>query len=92
MAFVTLRILDYAVYCPGILVLIDHQGSGRTQFLNYRVALEETQPQRILYLAVPISVYRSFFTLPFVQTIIKRFQIILIIYDPVSEVILEWRN
>jgi XisH protein len=62
------------------------------QFLNYRVALEETQPQRILYLAVPIGVYRRFFTLPFVQTIIKRFQIILIIYDPVSEVILEWRN
>ncbi len=62
------------------------------QFLNYRVALEESQPQRILYLAVPIGVYRRFFTLPFVQTIIQRFQIILIIYDPVDEVILEWKN
>jgi len=62
------------------------------QFLNYRVALEESQPQRILYLAVPIGVYRRFFTLPFIQTIIQRFQIILIIYDPVDEVILEWKN
>lgn len=62
------------------------------QFINYRVALEERQPERILYLAVPISVYRKFFMLPFVQTVIKRFQIILIIYDPVGEVILEWKN
>lgn len=62
------------------------------QFINYRVALEERQPERILYLAVPIGVYRRFFILPFVQTIVKRFQIILIIYDPVGEVILEWKN
>jgi hypothetical protein len=62
------------------------------QFINYRVALEERQPERILYLAVPVSVYRKFFMLPFVQTVIKRFQIILIIYDPVGEVLLEWKN
>ncbi len=30
MAFATLKILDYAVYYPGILVLIHHKGSGRT--------------------------------------------------------------
>ena len=62
------------------------------QFINYRIALEERQPERILYLAVPIGVHSKFFMLPFVQTVIKRFQIILIIYDPVSEVILEWKN
>jgi XisH protein len=60
------------------------------QFLNYRVALEEQQPNRFLYLAVPIGVYRKFFRLPFVQTIIKRFEISLIVYDPASEVILSW--
>ena len=53
---------------------------------------EERQPERTLYLAVPIGVHSKFFMLPFVQTVIKRFQIILIIYDPVSEVILEWKN
>ncbi len=31
MAFATLKILDYAVYYPGILVLIHHKGSGRTK-------------------------------------------------------------
>jgi len=62
------------------------------QFINYRVALEERQPERTLYLAVPIGVHSKFFTLPFVQTVIKRFQIILIIYDPLNEVILEWKS
>jgi len=60
------------------------------QFINYRVALEEQQPERILYLAIPKGVHRQFFFLPFVQTIIQRFQIILIIYDPIEEVILAW--
>ena len=62
------------------------------QFINYRVALEEQQSECILYLAVPIGAYRKFFVLPFVQTIIKRFQIKLIVYDPVGEVILEWKS
>ncbi|MCL1467038.1 XisH family protein [Argonema galeatum] len=62
------------------------------QFINYRVALEEQEPERILYLAVPIGVHRRFFFLPFVRTIVERFQITLITYDPVDEVILEWKN
>ncbi|MEH2006566.1 XisH family protein [Nostoc sp.] len=33
------------------------------QFLKYQLALEEKQPHRVLYLAVPFDTYRSFFTL-----------------------------
>lgn len=62
------------------------------QFLNYRVALEEQQPNRILYLAIPLGAYQTFFTLPFVQTIVERFQIKLIVYDPADEVIVEWKR
>ncbi|RAM50618.1 MAG: fatty-acid oxidation protein subunit alpha [Hapalosiphonaceae cyanobacterium JJU2] len=62
------------------------------QFLNYRVALEEQQPDRILYLAVPQGAYKTFFNLPFVETVIERFQLSLLIYDPKDEVILEWKR
>ncbi|MEL6353228.1 MAG: XisH family protein, partial [Cyanobacteria bacterium J06627_28] len=31
------------------------------QFINYQVALEEIDPQRLLYLAVPEEAYNSFF-------------------------------
>lgn len=62
------------------------------QFLNYRVGLEEQQPERFLYLAVPVGVHRQFFRMPFVQTIIQRFQIALLVYDPATEVILSWKK
>lgn len=62
------------------------------QFFNYRVALEEQEPERTLYLAVPLGIYRSFFTLQFVQTVVQRSQLKLIIYNSIDEVIVEWKN
>lgn len=62
------------------------------QFLNYQVALEEQKSEFELFLAVPIGAFRTFFTLPFVQTVISRFQLKLLIYDPSEEVILEWKK
>ncbi|MEA5496135.1 XisH family protein [Limnoraphis robusta Tam1] len=62
------------------------------QFLNYQVALEEQEPDRILYLAVPQGSYKTFFSLKFVQTVIQRFKIKIIVYDPVDEVIVQWIN
>jgi len=62
------------------------------QFLNYRIALEEKEPERQLYLAVPLDIYYSFFELRFIQTVLERLQIHLIIYDPIQEVIVEWKN
>jgi hypothetical protein len=60
------------------------------QFLNYRLALEITDPTRILYLAVPIATYEAFFKLEFAQISLERYQIKLIIYDPIQEVIVQW--
>ena len=62
------------------------------QFLNCQVALEEQEPDRILYLAVPQGSYKTFFSLQFVQTVIQRFKIKIIVYDPVDEVIVQWIN
>ncbi|NMF58364.1 XisH family protein [Pseudanabaena yagii] len=60
------------------------------QFLNYRLALEIIDPTRILYLAVPVGAYESFFRREFTQTSLERYQIALIIYDPFQEVIVQW--
>lgn len=62
------------------------------QFINYRVALEEQQPERNLYLAVPLGTYQTFFTLQFIQTVTQRFEIKLIVYDPALEVITQWQK
>lgn len=60
------------------------------QFLNYRLALEISAPTRILYLAVPVVAYEAFFQREFAQISVERYQIKLIIYDPIQEVIVKW--
>ncbi|NEZ56203.1 XisH family protein [Adonisia turfae] len=60
------------------------------QFLNYRLALEISEPQRILYLAVPVIAYEAFFKREFAQLSVERYQIKQIIYDPIQEVIVRW--
>lgn len=60
------------------------------QFLNYRIALEGKEPDRILYLAVPSDTFKEFFILPFIQTVIQRHQLRLVVYRPELEVIVTW--
>lgn len=60
------------------------------QFLNYRLALEIIDLTRILYLAVPIGAYEAFFKREFAQISLERYQIKLIVYDPIQEVIVQW--
>jgi XisH protein len=62
------------------------------QFFNYRFALEEKEPERVLYLAVPLGVYNAFFQLQFIKTVVERSEIKLIIYDPMQEEIVVWKN
>lgn len=61
------------------------------QFMNYRLALTEAEPERTLYLAVPIDIYENFFALKFVQTAIRHYQLHLIIYEAQQQVIIKWQ-
>lgn len=60
------------------------------QFINYRIALEDNDPERWLYLAVPLDVYKRFFRYPFIQTVIVRNKIPLLVYDTEKQEIAEW--
>jgi glucose-6-phosphate 1-dehydrogenase len=62
------------------------------QFLNYRLVLEASEKERILYLAVPIAAYESFFQRDLAKASIQHYQVKLIVYDPVDEVIFRWIN
>ncbi|NES68621.1 MAG: fatty-acid oxidation protein subunit alpha [Okeania sp. SIO2D1] len=62
------------------------------QFLNYRLALEISDPKRILYLAIPVVAYDTFFKGEFAQISLERYEIKLIIYDSIKEVIVRWIN
>jgi len=60
------------------------------QYLNYCQALEEQEPDRLVYLAIPLETYQDFFQLPFIQRSLQRYKVKLIIYDPKLEEIKQW--
>lgn len=67
-----------------------HQALG--QILNYRLILRRKEPERILYLAVPLDIYESFFKLEFTQTAIADYQLKIIVYNIDQETINQWIN
>lgn len=60
------------------------------QFITYRNVLEEIEPDRILYLAVPIDIYDSFFKSRFGQMAMLKNQIRLIVYSAKKGEIESW--
>jgi hypothetical protein len=60
------------------------------QFIPYQVALEELEPNRVLYLAVPVDVYELFFEQAFIQKVIQRQAVRLLTYDSDKEEITAW--
>ena len=60
------------------------------QFLNYQIMLEDTESQRVLYLAVPEETYVSFFQTRLARIAVERHKVKIIVYNPVKEVIVKW--
>ena len=59
------------------------------QFINYRYALADLEPDRKLYLAISLVTYEKVFVRRFIQSVIDRAQISLIIYDTEQEIIVK---
>lgn len=60
------------------------------QFVNYRVALESQEPDRMLYLAVPLDTFTSSFAMPFALAVQQRNEIRLIVFDPEKKAVTQW--
>ncbi|MFB2876747.1 element excision factor XisH family protein [Floridanema aerugineum] len=65
-----------------------HEAIG--QAWNYKVVLEEQEPNRILYLAVPEDIYEEFFTRRLAQMSVTRMQLNLLIFNTIREEIVIW--
>ncbi|MEM7369703.1 MAG: XisH family protein [Bacteroidota bacterium] len=73
----------------GLSVLSDfYLATG--QFLYYRSALADEDPERELYLAVPDEAFDSFFSEALTQTTIQNSQIKLIVYNVEDETLVQW--
>jgi hypothetical protein len=60
------------------------------QCLNYKIMLEVHKPDRDLYLAIPLDAYETFFQTRFAQTVVTRYSLQLIVYNPILEEIVQW--
>lgn len=62
------------------------------QFINYRYALEDLEPNRKLYLAISLTTYEVVFARRFIQSVIDRAKVSLLVYDTEKEVIIKWQT
>lgn len=67
-----------------------HEAMG--QYDNYLIALEDEEPERTLFLAIPHHIYEGFFQEPFIQKVVARKSVKLIVYQPETEELLLWKR
>ena len=62
------------------------------QYDIYRYLLEETAPDRKLYIAISIVTYNTFFTQDVAQLILNKHQLPIVVVDIEAEEITQWIN
>ena len=65
-----------------------HKATG--QYCNYRALLQETNPEREIWLAVSTWIYESYFQRPSTRKIIGAQQIGLLVFDADLEEVTQW--
>lgn len=65
-----------------------HEALG--QYSNYRRALRKKEPERVIFLAVPLPVYTTFFSKPFIKEAVVEEDLKLIVYSIIEETIAAW--
>lgn len=65
-----------------------HRAIG--QYVDYLVVLEEVEPDRTLFLAVPIFAWENFFQERAIQKALKFIEAKVLVYDPTNEKVEQW--
>ncbi|MGK7955292.1 MAG: XisH family protein [Crocosphaera sp.] len=60
------------------------------QYLIYQTFLSITHPNYTVYLAISQKIYEKFFTQIAIQLILKKYQVLLLIFDTNKEEIVQW--
>ncbi|CAN5855646.1 MAG: XisH family protein [Acidobacteria bacterium] len=62
------------------------------QFVVYRTAIETTEPDRVLFLAVPMEILREVFERDKAEILVKDIGLKIIGFDVIKEVIVKWKK
>jgi hypothetical protein len=66
--------------------------SALGKFSIYESALIEQEPDRILYLAVSKTIYDDLFSTRFIQKVLKKDEVKILIFDEIKEEVLLWKE
>ncbi len=69
---------------------IDDLEKALGQYVLYRDVLSKREPERTLYVAVHQDIFNDLFTEPIGQLLLDNHRIQLVIFNPITEVILRW--
>ena len=62
------------------------------QYEIYRILLARSEPDRLLFLGVPLGVYESFLSERFGNFVVAELKLRLLVFDPLKEKITRWIN
>jgi hypothetical protein len=60
------------------------------QYLDYEEALRRYESERVLFLAIPVEIHQTLFAEEMIRTILQRYAVKLLIFDPQAESIVSW--
>lgn len=60
------------------------------QYLDYELGLEEVEPERAIFLAIPEKIYQKIMKIPILLKALQRYEVKVIIFDSESEEIKLW--
>lgn len=66
--------------------------SALGQYIVYRNLLQLTKSDHILHLAIDETVYQTFFQRKSIRAIVRENRLLIVVFDPVKEEILQWIN
>jgi ferric iron reductase protein FhuF len=60
------------------------------QYLDYELGLEEQEPGRTIFLAIPEKIYQRIQKIPILLKALDKFDVKVILFDPSSKTIIQW--
>lgn len=71
---------------------VDQFEDALGQYLLYKPALSDKEPERMLYLAMPITFYKSLFEDAYFQQVLQLYDVKVITFDEATKTILTWKK
>ena len=71
---------------------VDQFEDALGQYLLYKPALSDKEPERTLYLAMPITFYKNLFEDAYFQQVLQLYDVKVITFDEATKTILTWKK